>query len=139
MRIKDIMHKGVASIAPETLVPQIARKMRDMDIGALPVVDRGEVVGIVTDRDVTVRGLADRKDIESLAARDVMSRDVLCCQATDELHRALKSMESAQVRRMPVLDQGHELVGMVSLGDIAAAHRPDLTEEVLKAVTAHRP
>jgi CBS domain-containing protein len=139
MKIRDIMHKGVAAVGPDTALVQIARKMRDMDIGALPVVDRGDIVGIVTDRDITVRAIAAGLDISTLAARDVMSRDVLCCRATDDAHRALRLMETAQVRRLPVLDDGHELVGMVSLGDIVHAHRSDLTEEVMKAVAAHRP
>jgi CBS domain-containing protein len=139
MMIRDIMHKGVASVGPDTAVQQVARKMRDMDIGALPVVERGDIVGIVTDRDITMRAVATGLDISTLAARDVMSRDVLCCRATDDAHRALKMMETAQVRRLPVLDEGHELVGMVSLGDIVHARRPDLIEEVMKAVAAHRP
>jgi CBS domain-containing protein len=139
MKIRDIMHKGVASVGPATAVQQIARKMRDMDIGALPVVDRGDIVGIVTDRDITLRAVAPGLDLSSLAARDVMSRDVLSCRATDDAHRALKMMEDAQVRRLPVLDDSHELVGMVSLGDIAHARRPDLAAELMKAVAAHRP
>lgn len=133
------MHKGAASVAPTTALEQVARKMRDMDIGALPVVDRGDIVGIVTDRDVTVRAVAAGRNLADLSAEDVMSRDVVCCRAADDAHRALKIMEDAQVRRLPVLDDGHELVGMVSLGDIVHAKRPDLTEEVMKAVAAHRP
>lgn len=139
MRIKDIMHKGVASVAPGTALQQVARKMRDMDIGALPVMDRGDVVGIVTDRDVTLRAVAAGRQVSTLTAKDVMSREVVCCRASDDAHLALKMMEDAQVRRLPVLDGGHELVGMVSLGDIVHARRPDLTEEVMKAVAAHRP
>ena len=121
MQVKDIMHRGAAAIAPQTSVAQIARKMRDMDIGVLPVVDAGEVVGIVTDRNVTIRAVAEGKDMESLAAKDVMSRDVLCCHDTDDLHRALRAMENARVRRMPVLDQAGSMIGMVSLGDVATS------------------
>lgn len=139
MKLRDIMHRGVASVGPDTSVVQIARKMRDMDIGALPVVDRGDVVGIVTDRDITTRAVAAGLDVGGLVARDVMSCDVLTCRATDDAHRGLKMMANAQVRRLPILDDSHELVGMVSLGDIAQAHRPDLTEELMKAVAAHRP
>ena len=137
MKIQDIMHKGVASVGPDTSLSQVASKMRDMDIGALPVIDAGQLVGIITDRDVTVRAVADGKDVSALAARQVMSRNVVCCRAGDEVHQALQAMEKAQVRRMPVTDGGRDLVGMISLGDIVAAHRPDLTEEITKAVAAH--
>ena len=137
MKIQDIMHKGVASVGPDTSLSQVASKMRDMDIGALPVIDAGQLVGIITDLDVTVRAVADGKDVSALAARQVMSRNVVCCRAGDEVHQALQAMEKAQVRRMPVTDGGRDLVGMISLGDIVAAHRPDLTEEITKAVAAH--
>lgn len=139
MMVRDIMHRGVASVGPATAIDRIARKMRDMDIGALPVVERGSIVGIVTDRDITVRGLADGQDVSGLTARDVMSRDVICCNAQEDAHAALRMMQAGQVRRMPVLDDNHEIVGMVSLGDVAQAHRPDFAEEVVQAVAAHRP
>ena len=137
MKIQDIMHKGVTSVGPETPVSQVAMKMRDLDIGALPVIDGGQLVGIITDRDVTVRAVANGKDVSALAARQVMSSNVVCCRAGDEVHQALQAMEKAQVRRMPVTDGGRELVGMISLGDIVQDHRPDLTEEVTRAVAAH--
>jgi len=139
MKIRDIMHRGVASVAPETPVASLARKMRDMDVGALPVVEAGKVVGLVTDRDIAIRALPDRADVSGLLARDVMSRDVVCCREEEEAHWALAAMEARKVRRMPVLADSGELVGMVALGDIAAARRPDLLEEVMRAVAAHRP
>jgi CBS domain-containing protein len=139
MKIRDIMHKGVASVAPETPLPALARKMRDMDIGALPVVEEGKVVGMVTDRDIAVRAVPEGADVAVLRAGDVMSRDVLCCREGEEAHWALAAMELRKVRRMPVLSDAGELVGMVGLGDIAAAHRPDLVAEVVKAVAVHRP
>jgi CBS domain-containing protein len=137
MKIKDIMHQGAVSVGPDTSIALIARQMRDQDIGAMPIVEKGKVIGIVTDRDVTVRGVADGQDLRRMAARQVMSRNVVCCKSGETVEHALKAMEEARVRRMPVTDGGDQLVGMISLGDIVAAHRPDLTAEVVHAVAAH--
>jgi CBS domain-containing protein len=137
MQVKDIMHRGVAIAAPETPIARLAAVMRDEDVGALPVLDHGEIIGMVTDRDITIRGLAEGRDIESLCARDVMSGDVACCREEEPTAEAVKLMETRRIRRMPVIDRAGELVGMLSLGDIAQSHRPDLMEEVVEAVAAH--
>lgn len=137
MKISEIMHEGVASVTPLARVSLAAKTMRDLDIGALPVVDNGRIVGIITDRDIVVRAIAEGEDPGKLPVRELMTRKVVCCRADDEAGSALKAMETAHVRRMPVLDGGQSPVGMVSLGDVASAHRPDMTDELVKAVTAH--
>jgi len=133
------MHKGVTTVGADAPLALVAKQMRDLDVGALPVIDGGRLVGIITDRDVTVRAVAGGEEISALTAREVMGPNVICCRAGHEVHAALAAMEKAKVRRMPVADgrQRDELDGMVSLGDIAKAHRPDLTEEMVKAVAAH--
>ncbi|MBK5199637.1 MAG: CBS domain-containing protein [Methyloceanibacter sp.] len=137
MKVKDMMHKGAEYVAPNATLEQVAKKMRDYDVGALPVCEGGKAIGIVTDRDVTIRGLANGKDISKLTAKDVMSKNVVHCRDTEDAEDALRIMEDNQVRRLPVLDEAQKLVGMVSLGDISHALSQDLTGEVTKAVSAH--
>ena len=137
MKVKDMMHKGAEFVAPNAKLQAIAKKMRDHDIGAIPVCEDGRPIGMVTDRDIAIRGLADGKDISALEARDVMTRDVIFCRETEDAEDALRIMENNKVRRLPVLDDADKLVGMVSLGDISHALSRELTGEVTKAVSAH--
>lgn len=137
MKVKDMMHKGAECVAPNATLQQVARKMRDHDIGAIPVCEGGKPMGIVTDRDVTIRALANGKDSGTLLAKDVMSKNLVFCRDTEEAEDAIRIMEDNQVRRLPVLDEAQKLVGMVSLGDISHALTRDLAGEVTKAVSAH--
>ncbi len=137
MKVKDIMHEGVAAVAPDAQVSLVAKTMRDFDIGAVPVVEKGRVVGIITDRDIVVRAIAQGEDPSKLPVRELMTRKVVSCRAGDQAGDALKAMETAQVRRMPVLDGGEAPIGMISLGDVASAHRSDMIEELVEAVAAH--
>lgn len=137
MKIKDMMHKGAEYVAPSATLQQVAKKMKDFDVGAIPVCEGGKPIGIVTDRDITIRVLANGKDVSKLTAKDVMSKNVVHCRDTEEAEDAIRIMEKNQVRRLPVLDEAQKLVGMVSLGDISHALSQDLTGEVTKAVSAH--
>jgi CBS domain-containing protein len=137
MKVKDMMHKGAEFVAPNAKLQAIAMKMRDHDIGAILVCERDKTVGVVTDRDIAIRALADGKDLAAVEARDVMSRDVVFCRDSEEAEDALRIMESKKIRRLPVLDGNEKLVGMVSLGDISHALSRELTAEVTKAVSAH--
>lgn len=137
MKVKDMMHKGAEFVAPNAKLQAIAKKMRDHDIGAIPVCEDGRPIGMVTDRDIAIRGLADGKDISALEARDVMTRDVIFCRDTEDAEDALRIMENNKIRRLPVLNDAENLVGMVSLGDISHALSRELTGEVTKAVSAH--
>lgn len=137
MKIKDMMHKGAEYVAPSATLQQVAKKMKDFDVGAIPVCEGGRPIGIVTDRDITIRVLANGKDVSKLTAKDVMSKNVVHCRDTEEAEDAIRIMEKNQVRRLPVLNEAQKLVGMVSLGDISHALSQDLTGEVTKAVSAH--
>lgn len=136
-KIKDVMHAGVDAHAPDTPVATIAKTMKERDVGAVPIVENGKVVGMVTDRDITIRGLAANPDIAKLKAKDVMSKDVVCCQDTDTPSAAERLMATKKVRRLPVLDKSERLVGMVSLGDISHAVSDELSGKLVKAVSAH--
>lgn len=139
MKIRDMMHKGAEFVAPNAKLQAVAKKMREHDIGALPVCEGGKTVGMVTDRDIAIRALANGKDISGLEARDVMSRNVIFCRDSEDAEDALRIMENNKIRRLPVLNEAEKLVGMVSLGDISHALSRELTGEVTKAVSAHHP
>jgi CBS domain-containing protein len=137
MKVKDMMHRGAEFVAPNAKLQLIAKKMRDYDVGALPVCEGGKTIGMVTDRDIAIRALANGKDISMLEAKDVMSKDVIFCRDTEEAEDAIRIMGDNQIRRLPVLDEAKKLVGMVSLGDISHALSRDLAGEVTKSVSAH--
>lgn len=137
MKVKDMMHKGAEYVAPNAKLETIAKKMRDYDIGSIPVCEGGTILGMVTDRDIAIRALANGKDVSKLEAKDVMSKDVIFCRDTEEAEDAIRIMEDNQIRRLPVLNDAKQLVGMVSLGDISHALSQDLTGEVTRAVSAH--
>jgi CBS domain-containing protein len=132
-----MMHKGVEYVAPNAKLHVIAKTMQDHDIGAILVCDGDKTVGMVTDRDIAIRALANGKDISTLEARDVMSRNVISCRDSDDVEDALRVMQSNKIRRLPVLDETEKLVGMVSLGDISHALSRKLTGGVTRAVSAH--
>lgn len=137
MKVKEAMHKGAEWIAPDTPVGDIARKMRDLDIGALPVGEADKLIGIVTDRDIVCRGLVNGKDPGKLTARDVMTGPIVWCMDDEDLDDAARIMESKRIRRLPVIDRNKRMVGMLSLGDVSHAGKPNLSGELLQAVSAH--
>ena len=121
MKIADVMTTNVEMIGPDAKLPEIARRMRDEDIGILPIADDDHMLGVVTDRDIVTRGLADGRDPNSISARDVMSDGVLYCFADQSTSEVLDNLADVHVRRLPVVDRDKRLVGIVSLGDLATA------------------
>lgn len=111
--------------------------MRQHDVGALPVGENDHLIGMVTDRDIAVRGIARGKDIAKLTARDIMTKGVIWCRDSDSANDAAGLMETKQIRRLPVIDQKKRMVGMLSLGDISHAASQRTAAEVIKAVSAH--
>ena len=137
MKVRDLMHKGVEIMPPDTPVTKLAKKMREKDIGAIPVGTNGKLVGMVTDRDITVRAVANGKDITQMTAQDVMTKGVVCCRNTDKVRNVLEIMEEKKIRRVPVTDDNDQVIGMVSLGDISKSVSGKAAGEVLQAVAAH--
>ena len=134
MKVREIMTSPVVSARPEDSIFYAARLMADEDVGALPVVENGGVVGIVTDRDIATRAVADGTPAQALIKR-IMTDMVVSCSPDDDLEHALELMSNEQIRRLPVCDPGGKLVGMVTLAD-AAEHDPDKSEvgEVLDEI-----
>ena len=118
-QIKEVMTKQVSVVAPDTGVQDIARKMRDEDIGAIPVAENDKLIGMVTDRDIVVRALADNADLRTIQARDIMSPKILYCTEDQTVDEVLKNMGEQQIRRLPVVNRDKRLVGVVSLGDLS--------------------
>jgi len=137
MKVKEMMHKGVKWVSPDTPLTAIAKKMKQYDIGAIPIGENDRLVGMVTDRDIAVRGLANGKGVSKLTARDIMTKGVTWCRDSDNATAAAHLMETKHVRRLPVIDEKKRMVGMLSLGDISHAASQRTAAEALKAVSAH--
>lgn len=137
MKVKQMMHKGVKWVSPDTPIIAIAKKMQQYDVGAIPVGENDRLIGMVTDRDITLRAIAHGKDTSKLTARDVMSKGVFWCHDNEDVSQAAHIMESKHVRRLPVIDENKRMVGMLSLGDISHAASQRLAAEVTKAVSGH--
>ena len=121
MQVKEVMTPRVTFVAPDAQIAEIASRMRDEDIGSVPVAENDRLVGMVTDRDIVIRGLAGAGDARNMRARDVMSPKILYCTEDQSVEEVLKNMGEQQVRRLPVVDRDKRLVGVVSLGDLSKA------------------
>jgi CBS domain-containing protein len=120
MRVKEVMTAGVEVIHPDSTLEEAAAKMKARAIGPLPVCDNGRLVGMLTDRDITVRATAEGEDPTAIRVRDIMTPEVLSCFEDQLVSEAALLMQENQVRRLVVLDRNRRLVGIVSLGDLAA-------------------
>ena len=138
MKVKDSMHKGVDWVSPDTPVTELAKLMRDHDVGAIPIGENDRLVGMVTDRDIVCKGLAqDNFDTRRATARDVMTAEIHCCREDDDLAKAVRHMEELKVRRLPVINKSKRMIGMLSLGDVSHSAPVDLLSECIKSVSAH--
>lgn len=137
MKVKDVMHKGVSWVQPDTSLTAIAKIMKAEDIGSVPVGENDKLVGMVTDRDIICRGFGNGKKPEKLTAKDVMTPGITYCRANEEVDDAIRIMESKQIRRLPVIDKDKRMVGMLSIGDISHSLPQEMSGEVMRAVSAH--
>ena len=138
MIVKDAMHKGVDWVSPDTPVIELAKLMRDHDVGAIPIGENDRLVGMVTDRDIVCKGLAhDTFDAHRATARDVMTAEIHCCREDDDLAKAVRHMEELKVRRLPVINKSKRMIGILSLGDVSQSAPVDLLSECIKSVSAH--
>ena len=109
MKVKDMMHKGVECVSPETEISAVAKRMRELDVGAIPVATNGALVGMVTDRDITIRCVADHESISKVKAKDVMTSGVVYCRDNEDIEDAVRIMKGKQIRRLPVLDEAMQM------------------------------
>ncbi len=137
MKVGEAMHRGVEWCDPDTPVVEIAKLFREKDVGAIPIGENDRLVGMVTDRDIVCRGIAEGRDLATLRARDVMTEGIKYCWEDDSVDDAVHLMEQHQLRRLPVINADKRMVGMLSLGDVSHAVPHELGGEFAAAVSGH--
>jgi len=126
-QIKDVMSPNFKWMAPDSPISQVAQQMRDMDCGFMPLAENDKMIGMITDRDIAVRAVADGKDPQQTKARDIMTPKTYYCYDDQDIEEVCNNMGEIQVRRLPVVNRDKRLVGIVSLGDLAqSASRPNV-------------
>jgi|SwirhirootsSR3_FD_contig_31_18524585_length_934_multi_3_in_0_out_0_2 CBS domain-containing protein len=136
MQVSQIMTRHVECTRPDASLQEAAIKMRQLEIGPLPVCENDHIAGIVTDRDITVRATAEGLDPKTTLVREVMTPSIVYCFDDQDVEEAAKLMRDLQVRRLAVLDRNKRLVGIVSLGDLAVETGDDrLVGETLEVVS----
>lgn len=133
MKVNQAMHAGAQWVEPGTPLTELARLMRDHNIGAIPVGENDRLVGMVTDRDIVCRGFAAGLDLGKATAGDVMTKGVFYCTDTQDVADAARTMEQNKVRRLPVINAGKRLVGILSIGDISRTGERGLCGEIVQA------
>jgi CBS domain-containing protein len=135
MNIRDLMTSDVQTVAPGDSVQQAASFMLSADTGSIPVCDGDKVIGMITDRDIAVRGIGKGLGPDCTVS-ELMSKDVVCARDTDDVQSIAQTMSDKQVRRMPVVDADDRLVGMVSLGDLSRQAQDAAATTALEGVSA---
>ena len=120
MQIRDVMTREVDLVDPTTVLTDAARLMRDGDVGVLPVGENDRLIGVVTDRDIVVRALANSRNPDSTPVREAMSDKVFYCFDDQSTEEVAANMGDQQIRRLPVVNRDKRLVGIVTLGDLSA-------------------
>lgn len=137
MKVKEAMHLGVEWREPDTPICEIAKVMKDSDVGAVPIGENDKLIGIVTDRDIACRAVADGLDLSQTTARDVMTKGIIYCTEDEDIEDAIHLMENKQVRRLPVISKDKRMIGILSLGDLSHAVSHELSGELIEAVADH--
>lgn len=136
MKLSEIMTENVEVIHPEDTLQEAARKMRDRDVGLLPVCDGKKLIGMLSDRDITIRAVAEGMHPTDMVGRDLATFPVLYCYEDEDVNEAAKIMKKNQIRRLVVLRRkDKQMVGMVALGDLAVNTDDKLSGDVLQKVS----
>lgn len=135
MQIKDLMSRDVELIGPAMMINEASRLMRDDDVGVLPVAKDDRLVGVLTDRDIVVRAVAEGKNPALTPVSEAMSEQVLYCFDDQSAEEVAENMGSNRIRRLPVLNRDKRLVGIVSLGDISVRGSTDRAGEALGQIS----
>src|SRR5262245_16791855 len=134
MEVREVMTSNVKMATPDQTISESARIMAECDSGVVPVYEADRLVGMVTDRDIVVRAVAQHKSPDT-PVREVMSQEVLYCYEDDDIEQVAKNMAKNQVRRLPVLSRSKRLVGIVSIGDLSKSVRPHATGEAIAEIS----
>lgn len=134
MKVRDIMSKNVQALPSSSTIAEVAQTMRHLDVGSIPLVQNGKLVGVITDRDVTIRVVADGLDPHLEQAEMHMTRNPTCATPDMSLDEAERLMAREQIRRLPVLDQG-QLVGYLAIGDLAVQDKDKKVGDTLEQIS----
>ncbi len=136
MQLKDVMTRDVAVVHVDTSVQEAARLMKTLDVGSLPVGDGSKLIGMVTDRDITLRSTAEGRDPKQTKVKDVMTADlIIYCFEEQTPVEAAVVMQEQQIRRLPIVNHDMQLVGIVSLGDLAVdSDKTDVDDDMIGEV-----
>jgi len=118
MKVRDIMTSSVDWVTPDTTVVEIAQLMKKNDVGSIPICQDNNLIGIVTDRDIVMKVIADGRNTNNISCKDIMSTDIISVTPDQDVHEAANMMSKYQIRRLPVLENG-KIVGIVAIGDLA--------------------
>ena len=136
MQVKEIMTAQMETANADQMVIEAAKMMKDLNVGVIPIREDDKIAGIITDRDIVTRLLAEEKDPGSTPLREIMSEELVFCSQDDSIEDAAKIMEDKKLRRLIVRDQQDNLVGIVSLGDLAAKSKQEqLAGEALETIS----
>ena len=134
MKVSEVMTREVATVSPDQTAREAASFMLNADAGSIPVTEGDRLIGMITDRDIAVRGVAKGNGPET-PVRELMSNDVVCARLDDDVEEVASRMSEAQVRRLPVVDAQDKLCGIVSLGDLAREGDVETAEQALEGVS----
>jgi CBS domain-containing protein len=132
--VQEAMTSNPTAITPDTTVQEAARLMKTEDVGALPIVEDGRLTGVITDRDLAIRAVAEGLGTET-PVRELASKDVVTVDPEQSLEEAARLMGQHQIRRLPVVEEDGRLVGMLAQADVAAAGHDTLTGEVVEKIS----
>lgn len=136
MQVKDVMTKGIACVDTKSSAADAAKKMKDQNVGTILVIESDQLKGIVTDRSIVTKAVAEQQDPRQVPVSKIMTKEIIGCKESDDVMDAMKTMGENKIRRMPVVNDKDQLVGVVSLADIAQELRPcidSMFDEITKA------
>ena len=139
MQAKEIMTPMVECVSPEADIEGVARKMKSLDVGFLPVCHDDRLVGTLTDRDIVVRGIAEGKDVKGVKASEIMTHEVYWCFEDKTADEVAEYMKEKKIRRVLILNSGKRLVGVISIGDLAKAGEAAKAGETTKNIAEAPP
>jgi CBS domain-containing protein len=135
MKVSELMTPDVEIVRPDDTLHTAAKMMADLDTGALPVGENDKLVGMITDRDITIRAVAEGRDPDTAKVRDAMSEHIRFCFEDEDAQEVSRKMSQWAVRRLPVLNRDKRLVGIVSLGDLATGGAEKESQEALEEIS----
>lgn len=135
MKVHEIMTTRARCVSPDNTLVEAAGLMRQLDVGAVPVCEDDRLLGMLTDRDIAIRAVADGRDPNTTSVREVMSHGIIHVSADQEVEEVVRLMENKKIRRVPVLNRAQRLVGIVALGDIAVTSNPAFSGLALREVS----